>query len=124
MKVYIAAPWGNKSEAKRAADLFEAAGHTITKKWWEHPEVPGYLVNDEDNAELDEQAEQDMWGVIDAQVFVLLNLGKSEGKAVETGFAIMGKGKLFLVGKRSNLFHYLPYWTIVSSVEEALGQIN
>lgn len=125
MRVYVAAPWTRKSEAQHYADALEAAGHTITKKWWEHREVPGYLdpaIGEAELAELEQQAKEDVEGVLNAQAFVLLNLEKSEGKSVETGLAFAsaafyvngatnsGVSRFILVGGKSNLFHYAPVW--------------
>lgn len=108
MRIYIAAPWTHKTDAARVASLLETAGHTITKRWWEHCEVPGYLTADHSNDdELTEQALQDIDGVLTADVFVLLNYEKSEGKAVETGIALAVGIPIIVVGGRSNLFHYL-----------------
>jgi hypothetical protein len=58
--------------------------------------------------------------VVCASAFVLLNLEKSEGKAVETGVALGVGARRILVGPRSNIFHYLPGWTRVNTVEEAI----
>lgn len=120
MRIYVASPWTCKAEAKAAADFLEAEGHTITKKWWEHREVPGYLgdAGEDEIAELVQQAEEDVAGVVSADVFVLLNLEKSEGKAVETGIALTHVPYCVLLGGKSNLFHYLPAWTHIDSIEE------
>lgn len=125
MKIYVAAPWTCKEDAKRYAEALEAAGHTITKKWWEHREVPGYLLASltvSNRIELETQAQEDVKGVLDAEAFVLLNLEKSEGKAFESGVAVLvgclraqghysaGPLQFILVGGKSNLFHYLGLW--------------
>lgn len=108
MRIYVAAPWTHKADAARVAAGLEAAGHEITKRWWEHREVPHYLTDDDSNdAELRQQAVEDVQGVLDADVFVLLNYEKSEGKAVETGIALAAGVPIIVVGQRSNLFHYL-----------------
>lgn len=132
MKVYVAAPWTHKAEAERFALLLEANGHTITKKWWEHREVGGYLQDDieaDEYGELVEQADEDISGVHTCDAFVLLNLSKSEGKAVETGYALSRRYtptpcKLILVGPKSNLFHYIDDWYEVARPEEALDLLG
>lgn len=139
MKVYIAAPWTHKEEAKRYAEALEAAGHTITKKWWEHREVPGYLdpaIGVIERKELEQQAAEDIAGVLDSDAFVLLNLEKSEGKAVETGVAVTsalilayghsakGVQKFVLVGGKSNLFHYVPVWEEASHPAEVIALLQ
>lgn len=125
MKIYVAAPWTHKAEAKAVAEQLEAAGHTITKRWWEHREVPGYLTDDTSNdEELRQQAIEDVDGVIEAHVFVLLNLAKSEGKAVETGVALLQNLPVFVLYGRSNLFHYYPGVYVVNTVADILAVIG
>lgn len=139
MRVYVAAPWTRKEDAKRYASALEAAGHTITKKWWEHREVPGYLdpeIPIPERQELEQQATEDIKGVLAADAFVLLNVEKSEGKAVETGVAIFASIlcehgyamkpllRLIRVGAPSNLFHYLPYWETAETVEDVLALLQ
>lgn len=95
MRVYIAAPFVHKQQAAGAALLLEARGFTITKRWWEHRDVDGEkqpngstLYSSEQRAELQQQAFEDVEGVLSADVVVVLNLCTSEGKAVEQGIAI------------------------------------
>ena len=120
MRVYIAAPWICKDAARDAAVLFSDAGFVITKRWWDHREVPGYLEHDDHIEELRQQAREDFEGVLTADLFVLLNLSKSEGKAVETGIALTWGIPIILVGGKSNLFHYTPNIDEARSVEHAI----
>lgn len=136
MTVYVAAPWTHKADAKTYADALEAGGHTITKKWWEHREVPGYLtstITPGNRIELETQAAEDIGGVLTAEAFVLLNFEKSEGKAVETGIALLSallraSGTLsadpqifVIVGGQSNLFHYVDVWKTADSPADVLA---
>lgn len=122
MKVYLAAPWVEKELARAVAPVIEAAGHTITEKWWEHPEVEGYPIQGDD-AELCEQAGKDLHGVLSADAVIVLNPRASEGKAVEQGIAIAMCTPIVVVGKRSNIFHYLPGVRFADSVTEALEML-
>lgn len=139
MRIYVAAPWTRKAEAQAFAEGLEKAGHTITKKWWEHREVPGYLSADiaiPERQELVQQAMEDILGVLAAEGLVLLNLEKSEGKAVETGVALVtamlyahgltktGVLDFILVGGKSNLFHCLPLWQEAKTVEDAVALLQ
>jgi nucleoside 2-deoxyribosyltransferase len=126
MRIYLAAPWVRKHEAEMAAVVIESAGHTLTKRWWEHREVPGYGGTREcaqaDREELQQQAYEDWKGVETADAMIVLNLEKSEGKAVEQGFALAYGVRLIVVGDSLlNLFQYLPGVDRVDTVEQALA---
>lgn len=108
MKIYVAAPWVRKADAIQAGELLKAAGHEITSRWFEHEGDP----NDPTGATvashiIRQQARDDMEDVVSADVVVVLNLEKSEGKAVETGIAIAMGVPVVSVGKRSNIFQSL-----------------
>lgn len=122
MRVYLAAPWCDRELARDAAATFERAGFTITERWWEHPDVPNYPLNctAAEHDELGDQAVKDFIGVVTAHALILLNTGKSEGKAVETGVAIAGNKPIILVGERSNIFHFLPCVQQVADVAAAI----
>src|SRR5689334_20169959 len=107
------------------AEQIEAAGHTITHRWWEveEPANSGYPSNT-DNEELTDHALRDFIGVVQATAVILINSAKSEGKAVETGIALAGGKPVFLVGQRSNIFHYIPAVYPVATVEEALEHLK
>jgi hypothetical protein len=128
LKVYIAAPWVYREAARAASLLFEAAGHTITERWWEHEEMPGgkagtyAFVNDipSSSPEARSQSEKDLDGVYNADRFVLLNLGPSEGKMFECAIAWQSGIPVIGVGGRTHIFHFLPRMTWVPTVEGAL----
>lgn len=127
MRLYLAAPWTCKSAAQTFAQILEDAGHTVPCRWWEHSELPAYLSGQEtegDFAVLAEQAYLDLDGVLTADAFVLLNLVKSEGKAVETGVAIASGVPIIVVGPRSNLFHYTSSVEVVATVNECLMALD
>ena len=113
IKVYIAGPWARKDEAEKAAVVFERAGYIVARPWW-------FFEEDGTDAMKEELAIADVVGVINADCVVVLNLEKSEGKAVETGITIALGKPLIVVGERSNIFHWLPGVILVDSVEKAL----
>jgi hypothetical protein len=55
-------------------------------------------------------------------VLVVLNLEKSEGKAVETGIALMNNIPIVSVGTRSNIFQTLAIE--VETVQEAIAALD
>src|SRR3990167_2826242 len=111
MKIYLAAPWVAKEEARWTAQRLVSAGHKITKPWWEHREVAGYPgpVKGPALDELIQQAWEDWEGVVSADRVVVLQLAKSEGKAFETGLAAAYRIPICVVspsGEHGNLFQY------------------
>jgi nucleoside 2-deoxyribosyltransferase len=108
------------------AEQLESAGHRITLKWWlyENVEAEG----SEKAAFLRQCALDDMQGVFDADVLVLINSAKSEGKAFEQGLAvaegipIIAVGELGAVSK--NTFHYLDSYTWVPTVQDAVTKLE
>jgi nucleoside 2-deoxyribosyltransferase len=125
--VYIAAPWTEREAAKQAASLLEAAGYTVTEPWWEHPVVDVEHLSDH-TEELRNQASKDWQGVRRADALLLLNLKASEGKAVEQGLALAAGIPIVAVGQPGvpypNVFHFLPHYYWVGSVEEALVTLD
>lgn len=121
MKVYIAAPWVRRPEAIAIGEQFKAAGHELTSRWFYHVsdgdpmDATGLTCNPES---IRFQATEDIADVRRAHALVVLNLQKSEGKAVETGIAIAAGIPVISVGTRSNIFQALGIE--VATVDEAL----
>ena len=125
MRVYLAAPWDHRGDAAVFAAVLEERGHKITEKWWLHPDVGAYPheAKGKDLDELINQAWRDFAGVITAERLVVLQLAKSEGKAVETGIALRERIPICVYtpeGLYGNLFHYLPEVKKVRTMEEVL----
>lgn len=120
LKIYIAAPWVRRPEAIEAGKQFEAAGFTVTSRWFKHegdPNDPTGITGDPTNVR--QQALEDIEDVRSADWLVVLNLQKSEGKAVETGIAIASGIPFISVGGRSTIFQILGIE--VDTVEEAIN---
>lgn len=124
IKVYIAAPWACKVQALAAQEAFEAAGIEVTSHWIKyHPDV----TPDEEGYEamLVQQAQGDVADIIRADVLVVYNLAKSEGKAWEFGFSYALSIPTVLVGsKGTNIFYNLPFVNQVASTEEAIEKVK
>src|SRR6267143_5765011 len=104
MRLYVAAPWTNKPETLEVQKKLVAAGFGVTSRWITRESNLTYedLEKPEHRAELTEQAILDVEDIISADVFMILNLGKSEGKATELGFAYGLGIPIILVGERTN----------------------
>lgn len=101
MKVYIAAPWVEKARAIEVGERFKAEGHTVTSRWFHHEgQANDSTGKNSPNWRIVKQANEDIKDVLKADALVVLNLQKSEGKAVETGIAIARGIPVISVGPR------------------------
>jgi nucleoside 2-deoxyribosyltransferase len=121
-KLYIAAPWIDRERMPEIAAKFEAEGHIITHKWWEFEDTQE---SESTHDRLQEQAINDLDGVSRADILILINSSKSEGKAVEQGIALAHALPIIAVGKlgdgtSKNVFHHLDNYVWVNTVEEAV----
>ena len=115
-RIYLAAPWINKVEALAAQQAFEDAGYRTTSRW--------ITAHSDEDTNLTEQAVQDLEDILQADILVILNLDKSEGKATEMGFALGMGMPVILIGDTSrNIFYHLPQIVRVDNVEEAIGAV-
>lgn len=119
LKVYIAAPWVHKAEAREVAAWLRWCGVEITSRWLD-------FTGDADNIDVRRsEAEQDMMDVRASDVLVVLNLALSEGKATEQGLALAwGIPIIGMLGPANNVFHYLPNYTWVDSRAALLTELR
>lgn len=120
LRVYVASPWVHKGEALVAQRAIEALGLEVSSRWiTQHedvaPEDPAY------EAFLQEQAIIDLLDVASSDIFLILNLAKSEGKATELGFALfLGISPLLVGPREGNIFYHLPQILQFPTLEGAL----
>jgi len=120
MRVYVAGPWVERDRAREAARIITERGHTVTHNWWDidgdGSEEPEFLRN---------CADQDIIGVLSADVVVVIQGTVSEGKAVEQGIALNNGIPVILIGeKRTNIFQYLKLFTLVPDLTTALEYLE
>ncbi len=111
MRVYIAAPWVARDWVRVFAQSFDDRGIIITHRWWD---LEGEF---DDHEQMIHHAALDVNGVLSADVLVLYDQSKSEGKAVEQGLAIASGIPIVALGVRGqqakNIFHHLDCYTWV-----------
>ena len=114
IRVYIAAPFIHRDKAREARDYLIREGYEVTAHWLD-------LESDSDDPPmLRREAQQDWHDVITANVLLLLNISKSEGKAVEQGIALQKGIPIVAIGRPSNVFHRLPHYTWVDTLGKAI----
>jgi nucleoside 2-deoxyribosyltransferase len=122
--VYLAAPWIKREEARSVRDQLVAAGFKVNSRWLGMPEQPPDYAEGKPSEGLSTRAKQDVEDVLAADVTLVLNLEKSEGKAVETGLAIAWGKLVIVVGKRTNIFHWFRDVVMTPDLLSAIAFIN
>lgn len=119
LRVYVAAPWVRKADAIAAGKVLEANGFEVTSRWFHHEGDPQDFAGTKSSLDsIRQQAFEDLQDVQRAEVLIVLNLEKSEGKAVETGYALALGNSIISVGPRSNIFQTLG--TEVATLSDAI----
>ena len=104
MTLYIAAPWVHREIACQVADWYAERGFTVIARWLRRHHAS---TNDPDI--LAQEAQHDVDDIYNADVFVLLNTARSDGKATELGMAlIFGKPTIVVGTREGNVFYHLP----------------
>lgn len=121
MKVYLAAPWVKREWVRIWAGSFEDRGIEITHKWWE---MEGEF---DDAPRMRACAEKDINGVLAADVLVLYDAAKSEGKAVEQGIALAFDKPIVALGtlgaNSQNVFHHLDNYIWVDHPDKVWDEL-
>lgn len=109
VSVYVAARWQDQRLAKNLSDALAVNGITINSTWTS--EDPS---NDDtfDGAQRQRRAQIDRDEIIYSDALVMLNNPEraragTGGCHVETGMALALRKPVFLVGPRTNVFHWL-----------------
>lgn len=123
MKIYLAARYSRRFEMQDYRETLIKAGHEITSRWIEggheitlDPEDPGNI----------RFAIEDWSDLIDADLVIHFSDepdAKTRGRGgrhVELGIALALGKPIILVGRRENVFHYLPQIRQFNSFEDAL----
>ena len=103
--------------AREAREKLREAGFEVISRWID---LPDDTDTDDDDYKR-EQAEIDIEDLFNADVLVLLNITKSEGKACEVGMCIASGIPVICVGSRqNNVFLHLPEIFQVNDLDNAI----
>jgi nucleoside 2-deoxyribosyltransferase len=121
MRVYVAAPWAHKLDARVVVKQLRDAGVRVSSRWIEREETEYECAPELMRSE----AQRDIEDIIDSHALLYLNLAKSEGKATELGMAIWRGIPIYCVGgTQNNVFLHLPEITHLASVEAFIEGIR
>lgn len=132
-KIYLAAPWAFKEEAKKVRDQFTAAGIDVTSRWLD---LHGQSGDDWNPDILEREAIDDIEDLCASDGIVVLHYKISEGKSFEQGFflgisrELKKIHKMIVVlppdfGRSHNVFHYMrEVYDVVPTVEDAIAKVQ
>jgi diphthamide synthase subunit DPH2 len=128
MKIYVAASFQLKERVKELYNTLQERGHEITVDWTAHKPVEPF---DQNEALSREYSVEDIEGVADSDVFILLSDVHGKGMYVELGAAIIshlrhGKPIIYVVGERNAevMFYFHPSVNRRETIEDILDEID
>jgi hypothetical protein len=114
--VYLAAPWADRAEAREVRDIIQSHDIEVNSRWLD----THHTTEEEATHEvLAVEAMHDVEDVLNCDILMLWNTQKSEGKAVETGMALIAQKGIILIGDKTNVFHHLDF-PQVDTLENAI----
>ena len=124
MRIYISGCFESRSRLAARRGEVEARGHGVASSWLDEPDQKGPVVLSDPEKCL-EYAQRDYSEVLASELLIVdtEDTNTRGGREVEVGIALAFGRKLWVVGPRRNIFHYLahrhfPAW------EEALEQLG
>lgn len=129
MKVFVAARFGQKEKVRALYEELEKRGYKITLDWTKHKPIKPYIDNQELSAKY---SNEDIMGVFDCDIFILLADEAGTGMHIEFGAALItnitcvGQPKIYVVGEHNarSMFYFHPSVKRVESAEELLKEID
>lgn len=116
-RVYIAAPFQLKAEARLLRRVLNDAGISVTSRWLDGNAGDGT-----------ETAEMDLADVCSAQALVLINPARwknegTGGRHVEVGAALTYSMPVYVLGEPSNIFHSMRLCYVIRDEQELIGAL-
>lgn len=124
MNIYVAASCRRIKEARQVADVLLRKGHSVTSTWLSETYEPDVELTQLTPQELMEAATLDLADIDRSDAIVFLSEDSIKqpprgSRHVEFGYALANGCNAFVIGSGpENLFHYLPFVRVLSSVED------
>lgn len=113
MKIYIAAPYPLREEARRIMILLESAGHHVTSRWIVEDQVG--MSHEHATHDLEDVARADLLLAVHQEAWHNRGTG---GRHVEFGYALALGIPVVLWGQRTNNFHHLNHVRVIERLED------
>lgn len=129
MKIFVAARFGQKEEVRALYEELGKRGHKITLDWTKHKPIKPYIDNQELSARY---SNEDITGVFDCDIFILLADEAGTGMHIEFGAALItsiicgGEPRIYVVGENNarSMFYFHPSIKRVENIEKLLKEID
>jgi nucleoside 2-deoxyribosyltransferase len=128
MKIYLAARFDRKDEVRELYNQLIEQGHEITYDWTTHKMIKPYHENQEI---AHEYSSNDMEGVKNCDIFILITADGGTGTFIELGAAILSnikhnKPEIFVIGEHNtkSIFYFHPSVKRKNTVQEVLDEIK
>lgn len=129
-KVYVAAKFERQEDVRKIYDILRSKGFEISHDWTNHINLPDFR----QNIPLGQQyAEEDINGILNADIFIMLPLGTTVGANDELGTAVLGKrffgkpSQIYIIeeeGVRFGPFYVQKEITLKKNLEEVLQAMD
>ncbi len=127
MKIYVSTRFQRKNEVRKIYKKLIDKGHEITANWTLHEPMTPYEKNQRISSDY---AIEDVEGVRNCDVFILLSDEGGSGMFVELGIAILSnllfrKPKIYVVGEHNKriLFFFHPAVNRRDKIEDVLKEL-
>jgi len=122
LSVYLASRYSRRNELREHARILEKARIHVTSRWLHEDEPLQCKLGDHSPEFYQETALIDLEDVRQADVIVFFSedplVGTPRGgRHVEFGYALALGKKPIVIGGEENIFHYLPWVEVYSSLE-------
>ena len=128
MKFYIAARWSLKQKVRAIHKSLKRIGHEVVGDWTLHKPIKPY---DQNKILSKQYSIEDIQGVRDCDIFLLLSSENGTGMYIELGAAILshlehGKPKIYIIGNYNSrsMFYFHPSVNRRKNLDEVLNEID
>ncbi len=126
--IYLAAPFGQKLEMREKRDFLVSIGHTVNSRWvdediFSSDTAPSNTGEAPSPEYLRTFAEIDYEDAASCNTFIVFP-GLGAGHHTEMGIALRQGSRIIVIGKKNNIFHYLPHVEHFASWEDFLSELG
>lgn len=122
MKIYLASNYHSHPEMRQVRSMLEVHGHEVTSRWINGGHEMGQTPLDTI------YAMEDIEDINNAEAMIFFSREQTPrqrgGRHVEFGYALALEMSIFVIGKKENVFHYLPKLKHFENIDEVIREIN